>query len=148
MSKQSAAKKARRQKRQSTRNDSWLPEDVHCEVQGIARIADEIVPRGWVYDDEYSTDDFITWYFPASGIEVDDDDVREPVTRIWVTDPQRPQVVLVGTAEDGTIYHLNADQLLAGLDTIEGFRVGDAAPDLSAVATPASPDSDSDEEVG
>lgn len=125
MSKQSAAKKARRKKRLSTRNESWLPDEVHAEVQGIARIADEIVPRGWVYDDEYSTDDFITWYYPDSGIELADDDVREPVTRIWVSDPQAPQLVLVGTAEDGAIYSLDVEQLSSGLDAIEGYRVGD-----------------------
>jgi hypothetical protein len=130
MSKQSAAKKARRKKRLSTRNDSWLPDEVHAEVQGIARIADEIVPRGWVYDDEYSTDDFITWYYPESGIELADDDVREPVTRIWVSDPQAPQLVLVGTAEDGAIYNLDLEQLSAGLDAIEAYRVGDEPPQL------------------
>lgn len=130
MSKQSAAKKARRKKRLSTRNDSWLPDEVHAEVQGIARIADEIVPRGWVYDDEYSTDDFITWYYPESGIELTDDDVREPVTRIWVSDPQAPQLVLVGTAEDGAIYSLEVEQLSSCLDAIEGYRVGDEPPQL------------------
>lgn len=130
MSKQNAAKKARRKKRLTTRNDSWLPAEVHAEVQGIAQIADQIVPRGWVYDDEYSTDDFITWYYPASGIELDDDDVREPVTRIWVSDPQRPQLVLVGTAEDGAIYSLDVEQLSTGLDAIEAFRVGDPLLDL------------------
>jgi len=130
VSKQSDAKKARRKKRQSTRNDGWLPDDMHAEVQAIARIADEIVPRGWQYDDEYSTDDFITWYYAPSGIDLDEDDVREPVTRIWVSDPLRPQLVLVGTSEDGVIYSLDADQLLEHLDIIEGYRVGDELPSL------------------
>lgn len=141
MSKQSDAKKARRKKRQTAGNGSWLPDDVHAEVQGIARIADEIVPRGWEYDAEYSTDDFITWYYPPSGIEMDDDDVREPVTRIWVSDPQRVQLVLVGTADDGQIYNLDVDQLSAGLEAIEAYRVGDAAPQLDA-AQPDEPQPD------
>jgi hypothetical protein len=145
MSKQSAAKKARRKKRLSTRDDSWLPGDVHAEVQGIARIADEIVPRGWVYDDEYSTDDFITWYYPASGIELDDDDVRESVTRIWVADPQHPQLVLVGTAEDGTIYNLDIDRLSAGLDAIEAYRVGDGALDLDTIESPGEDEAPNEE---
>ncbi|MEZ0051105.1 hypothetical protein ABIA30_002103 [Mycobacterium sp. MAA66] len=130
MSRQSDAKKARRKKRQTVRNVSWLPEDVHAEVQGIARIADEIVPRGWEYDSEYSNDDFITWYYPPSGIELDDDDGREPVTRIWVSDPQKVQLVLVGTADEGHIYNVDVDQLSAGLDAIEAYRIGDAIPDL------------------
>lgn len=142
MSKQSDAKKARRKKRQSTRDVGWLPDDVHAEVQGIARIADEIVPRGWVYDDEYSSDDFITWYYPPSGVELDDDDVREPVTRIWVSDPERPQLVFVGTSEEGVIHSLDVDQLLAELDTVEGFRVGDPVPDLIGSLPAAAPGPD------
>ena len=130
MSKQSDAKKARRKKRQSTRNEGWLPGELHAEVQAIARIADEIVPRGWQYDDEYSTDDFITWYYAPSGVDLDEDDAREPVTRIWVSDPLQPQLVLVGTAEDGAIYSMETDRLLAHLDVIEGYRVGDPAPEF------------------
>ena len=132
MSKQTDAKKARRKKRQSSRNAGWLPDEVHAEVQSIARIADEIVPRGWVYDDEYSTDEFITWFFPPSGVELEDDDPSEPVTRIWVSDPLQPQLVLVGTAEDGVIYSLDIDQLLANLDAVEAYRAGDAAPEFGS----------------
>ncbi|MDR3665054.1 MAG: hypothetical protein P4L86_32500 [Mycobacterium sp.] len=128
MSKQTAAKKARRKKRQSARDASWLPEDVHTDVQGIARIADEIVPRGWVFDSEYSTDEFISWYYPPSGIEAAEDDPREPVTRIWVSDPEQPQLVFVGTDADGAIYSLTVEQLLASLERIEAYRVGDEQP--------------------
>ena len=138
MSKQSDAKKARRKKRQSSRDAGWLPDEVHAEVQSIARIADEIVPRGWVYDDEYSTDEFITWFFPPSGVELEDDDPSEPVTRIWVSDPLRPQLVLVGTAEEGVIYSLDIDQLLTNLDVVEAYRVGDAVPEFgSGAAAPS-----------
>ena len=45
MSKQTAAKKARRKKRQTTRNANWLPDEVHAEVEAVGRIAGEILPR-------------------------------------------------------------------------------------------------------
>ncbi|MDH6243852.1 hypothetical protein [Mycobacterium sp. OTB74] len=130
MSKQTAAKKARRKKRQSARNVRWLPDELQAEVVGIARITEEIAPRGWEYDDEFSGDEFITWYFPPSGVELAEDDVREPVTRIWVSDPEQAQLVLVGTGEDGFVHGLTVDQLFANLDAIEAYRVGDTPPEF------------------
>ncbi|TXH22596.1 MAG: hypothetical protein E6R06_16805, partial [Mycobacterium sp.] len=62
MSKQTAAKKARRKKRQTTRNANWLPDEVHAEVEAVGRLAGEILPRGWVFDSDYSNDEYLIWY--------------------------------------------------------------------------------------
>ncbi|KAA0102045.1 hypothetical protein CIW49_01515 [Mycolicibacterium sp. P1-18] len=125
MSRSSAAKKARRKKRVGARNDSWLPDEVHAEIKGVARIADVIIPRGWEFDTDFSTDDFVTWYYPPSGIDDDsgDDDV-EPVTRIWLTDPDEPHVIVVGSGEDDGDVTLTVEDLFARLDEFEGHRAG------------------------
>lgn len=127
MSRSSAAKKARRKKRLTGRNDRWLPADVHADVEGVTRIAGEIIGRGWEFDSEFSTEDFITWYYPPSAVEVDDESV-EPITRIWLSDPEEPHVILVGSAEDGVDYQFAVDELFARLDEIEAYRLGDPLP--------------------
>ncbi|MDT5248129.1 MAG: hypothetical protein QOJ28_763, partial [Mycobacterium sp.] len=60
MSKSTAAKKARRKRRITARNDRWLPDDVQADVEGVARIANQIVGRGWEFDREFSTESFVT----------------------------------------------------------------------------------------
>jgi hypothetical protein len=121
VSRSSAAKRARRKRRLTARNDSWLPDEVHADVRGVARIANEIIPRGWEFDREVSTDDFVSWYYPPSGVEWDDESI-EPVTRIWLTDPQQPHVLLVGGAEGDPDVALTAEELFARLDEIEAHR--------------------------
>ena len=74
MSKASAAKKARRKRRLAARDDRWLPDDVHADIEGVAHIANQIIPRGWEFDREFSTGGLVTWCYPPSAIEVDDDD--------------------------------------------------------------------------
>ncbi len=129
MSKASAAKKARRKRRIAARNDRWLPDDVHADVEGVARIANQIIPRGWEFDREYSSEDHLTWYYPPSAIEVDDDDERtEAITRIWVSDPDQPNVILVG--EGGINVAMTVEQLFERLDVIEAYRAGDAEPEV------------------
>lgn len=132
MSKASAAKKARRKRRQSARNDRWLPEDVQRDVLGVRRIATEIIPRGWEFDSEYSSEDFLTWYYPPSAIDVDDDDEdTEPVTRIWVTDPTELHVILAGASSaDPANYAFPVEEILAKLDAVESYRAGGELPDL------------------
>lgn len=123
MSRASAAKKARRKKRAVARNDRWLPDDMHAEIKGVARIANEIVPRGWEFDRDFSTDDFVTWYYPPSATEDDgEDESVEPVTRIWLTDPDEPHVILVGSGEDDGDVALTVEELFARLDEFEGHR--------------------------
>ena len=130
MSRSSAAKKARRKKRVGARNESWLPDELHAEIKGVKRIADVIIPRGWEFDTDFSTDDFVTWYYPPSAVDEDSgddsgDDDREPVTRIWLTDPDEPHVILVGSGEDGVgDVTLTVEDLFARLDEFEGHRAG------------------------
>lgn len=132
MSRSSAAKKARRKKRQANRDGGWLPEDVRADIEAVVRIADEIIPRGWEFDHEFSTDDFVTWYYPPSGIQESkafDDDSTESVTRIWLTNPEELHVILVGSAEtDGADEWLSVEELFGWLDAIEAYRVGDVRP--------------------
>ena len=127
MSRASAAKKARRKKRAVARNDRWLPDEMHAEIKGVARIANEIVPRGWQFDHDFSTDDFVTWYYPPSAVDELDEEL-EPVTRIWLTDPDEPHVILVGSGEDdvdgGGDVALTVEELFARLDEFEGHRAG------------------------
>ena len=123
MSRASAAKKARRKKRAVARNDRWLPDEMHAEIKGVARIANEIIPRGWEFDHDFSTDDFVTWYYPPSAVDELDEEL-EPVTRIWLTDPDEPHVILVGSGEDDGDVALTVDELFARLDEFEGHRAG------------------------
>jgi hypothetical protein len=127
VSKSTAAKKARRKRRITARNDRWLPDDVQADVEGVARIANQIVGRGWEFDSEFSTESFITWYYPPSGAELEDESI-EPVTRIWITDPAEPHVILVGSSEAGRDYTFSVDDLVARLDVIEAYRFGDPQP--------------------
>jgi len=127
VSKSTAAKKARRKRRITARNDRWLPDDVQADVEGVARIANQIVGRGWEFDGEFSTESFISWYYPPSGAELEDESV-EPVTRIWITDPAEPHVILVGSSEAGRDYTFSVDDLVARLDVIEAYRFGDPEP--------------------
>jgi hypothetical protein len=97
--------------------------------EGVAQIASQIIPRGWEFDREYSSEDHLTWYYPPSAIEVDDDDERtEAITRIWVSDPDQPNVILVG--EGGINVAMTVEQLFERLDVIEAYRAGDAEPEL------------------
>jgi hypothetical protein len=121
VSRASAAKKARRKKRAVARNDRWLPDEMHAEIKGVARIANEIIPRGWEFDHDFSTDDFVTWYYPPSAVDELDEEL-EPVTRIWLTDPDEPHVILVGSGEDDGDVALTVDELFARLDEFEGHR--------------------------
>lgn len=130
MSRSNAAKKARRTKRVGARNASWLPEEVHADIKGVARIANEIIPRGWEFDHDFSTEEFVTWYYAPSGIAVSDerDDAAEPVTRIWLDDPLRPHVILVGADEDADDIALTVEELFSRLEAIEAYRTGEPVP--------------------
>lgn len=130
MSRASAAKKSRRKRRLSARNEAWLPSDVHANIKGVARIADEIVPRGWEFDRDFSTDEFVTWYYEPSGTELDDESA-EPVTRIWLTDPQTPHVILVGSGADADDVALTVEALFARLPEIEAYRPGQPIPEFA-----------------
>ncbi len=94
----------------------------------MTRIATEIIGRGWEFDSEFSTENFITWFYSPSAAEVDDEST-EPVTRIWLSDPEEPHVILVGSTEDdGVDYQFSVEDLFAHLDEIEAYRLGDPLP--------------------
>ena len=124
-SKKSEAKKARRRKRQAARGPRWVPE---VEDDGLL-VDDVITSRGWEFDVDNSSDEMVTWYFPPSGFESDDETV-ETVTRIWLTEDEEWHVILVGAGADGIDYLFSAEALLEHLETIEGYRAGDPAPDF------------------
>jgi hypothetical protein len=130
MSRSTAAKKARRKKRVGARNDAWLPDEVNADIKGVARIANELIPRGWEFDRDFSTDEFVTWYYPPSGVEESDqqDESEEAVTRIWLTDPEKPHVILVGATEDDADIALSVEELFARLDEVEAHRSGRQSP--------------------
>jgi hypothetical protein len=114
----------------AARNDRWLPDDVQADVEGVALIANQIVGRGWEFDGEFSTENFITWYYPPSGAEFEYESV-EPVTRIWATDPAEPHVILVGSTDVAQgDFTFSVDELMARLDVIEAYRSGDPQPNF------------------
>jgi hypothetical protein len=116
----------------SSRNDGWLPPEVHADLSGVTAIAELLTGRGWEFDDEFSSGEFLSWFYPPSGIEgpAEIDESIEPVTRVWLTDPAQPHVILVGTSEtDGVDYVFTADDLAEGLDEVEAFRAGDPLPE-------------------
>jgi len=146
VSRQSDAKKARRKKRQATRDDRWMPgdvketlDDVDVELAQAVETFDEwLTARGWTFDAEFSTDTLISWFYEPSAATVVDE-IHEPVTRIWITAsgdaddfPEGVKAVLVGTGEDqGALYTVAPEVLLAHIDSVESYRPGDVIPVLA-----------------
>ncbi len=146
MSRNSDAKKARRKKRQATRDVRWMPDevkdvldDVDVELAQAVETFDEwLTTRGWTFDAEFSTDTLISWFYEPSAAAVADEGY-EPVTRIWITAsgadddfPERVTAILVGTAgEDaGQLYTVAPEVLLAHIEAVEAYRPGAAVPVL------------------
>lgn len=144
MSRNSAAKKARRKKRQASRDERWLPEDVASTLEDVdVELAQAVetfdawlTSRGWTFDAEFSNDTMISWFFEPSAAAITDE-IHEPVTRIWITAsgedddfPERVTAILVGTAgeEEGALYTVEPEVLLAHIGSIEAYRPGDAVP--------------------
>ena len=148
MSRNSDAKKARRKKRQVSRDVRWLPddvmdtiagEDVDVELAQAVQTFDEwLTSRGWTFDAEFSTETLISWFYEPSAAAVAGEGY-EPVTRIWITAsgedddfPERVNAVLVGTGgkDEGQLYTVEPEVLLAGIEALEGYRPGAAVPVL------------------
>src|SRR5690242_20058730 len=64
--------------------DDDYPAEVVEVVQQAQRFEHRILQRGWTFDAEHSKESFVTWYFAPSVAEFDDE-IREPVTRVWLT---------------------------------------------------------------
>lgn len=144
MSRNSDAKKARRKKRQVNRDARWLPDhvvgtlDVDVELAQAVETFDQwLTSRGWTFDDEFSTDTLISWFYEPSAAAIVDEGF-EPVTRIWITAsgddddfPEKVHAVLVGTGEDdGKLYTVEPEVVLAHIESLEDYRPGTPVPAL------------------
>lgn len=155
MSRNSDAKKARRKKRQVSRNARWFPEqqpqpeeDHDPElVEAVSTFEEWITARGWTFDLDFSTRGLASWYYEPSAAESEDDQVDEQaneqaevVTRVWFTVgeyrdedfPNRVSAALVGSGGgEGATYSISPDQLIDHIEAIEAYRPGDPVPVLS-----------------
>lgn len=146
MSRKTDAKKARRRKRQATRDSSWIAAPVFEELRAgessdaigdaVAGIDDWVTARGWVLDIE-NAQDLVSWVYPPSAAEFDDED-REPVTRIWITAAEDDAevvlefgAVLVGAGRDDESYVLDPESLAQDIQALEGYRPGSPKPELA-----------------
>lgn len=153
MSRASDAKKARRKKRQAALNgprrtdtpqyaepdEAGEPDEL---TEAIAEISRWIGGRGWVLDVENSGDDLVTWVYPPSAAEFDDD--VEPVTRVWLAleeDDEQVELVMgaalvgagAGAGEDGGddgLYLLDLSALADDVAVLEAYRAGEPWPEL------------------
>lgn len=136
MSRQSAAKKARRKKRRAGQDSRWVPDEVveqlsaiqDAVVADLAEFDERITERGWTFDEEESNDDYAVWFYEPSGAEVDD---GLPVTSLWLDaaeDGEIVHVVFVGTVARHSFTH---QELLGHLDAIEAHRFGDPPLEFS-----------------
>ena len=128
MSKDSAAKKARRRKRQAARDARRVPQETvdqladipDAVVADLAEFDERITQRGWTFDEEQSDEDYAVWFYEPSGAPVED---GLSVTSLWLDaaeDGEIVRVVFVGSVER---YEFTHQELLDGaLDVIEGYR--------------------------
>jgi hypothetical protein len=110
---------------------NWIPEGVLDEisdgvdlVEALESFDTQITGRGWAFDDDQSDEEFLIWFYPPSGAEVDDG--LEPVTTIWMHVAENGDfvhVVFVGTADD---QRMTPDEFFARVDAIEAYRSGDS----------------------
>jgi hypothetical protein len=135
VSRQSDAKKARRNKRRATRDARWLPdsvmEDLVATQSAIATdleaLDQRMTERGWAFDEDDSDEDFVFWIFEPSAADLDDDELA-PVTTIWMSAEEDAQVVhlmLVGATADVSF---EPEELFSHSDVIEAYRIGDPLP--------------------
>jgi hypothetical protein len=133
VSRQTEAKKARREKRRAARDAGWIPEPVLDEVADnleladvLARFDELVTQRGWIFNDENSDERGAVWVYETSESRTDDG----PPTTIWISAEDNAEFVyllLNGTTEG---YRFEPDALLEHLDTIEAYRVGDPPPEF------------------
>jgi hypothetical protein len=138
VSRQSDAKRARRNKRRATRDSRWLPDGVLDDlVTTQAAIATDlevfdqrITERGWTFDEDESDEDFAFWFYEPSAAAFDEGEVAR-VTTIWMSadeDAEIAHLMLAGADDD---VPFEPDALFEHLDVVEAFRFGDAVPDFS-----------------
>jgi hypothetical protein len=137
VSRQSDAKKARRKKRQASRDALWIPEPVHQRLAEELEIAaeledfaDRLDERGWAVSDSDDDEPGVIWFFPPSFVaEVEDGMVEATVVVLLEDDGgEIAHVIFVGTDER---FEFDLEELFEHLDTIEAYRLGDPAPTLN-----------------
>jgi hypothetical protein len=132
VSRDNAAKKARRKKRQAAHRISTAAFEQVAAIEDavvadLAEFDERITLRGWIFDEEESNDDYAVWFFEPSGAQVAD---GLPVTSLWLDateDGAIVRVVLVGTTTQHPFTH---DQLFEHLQVIEDYRNGDPVPEF------------------
>ena len=139
MSRQSEAKKARRNKRRAARDATWIPEPVHERLVEELDIAAELedfdarlTERGWRFSDDPNDEHGAIWFWPPSYIDdVDPDEVVNATVVVLVPGDggEIAHVILAGGQEN---YEFELDELFDHLDVIEGYHVGEPLPQFSA----------------
>jgi hypothetical protein len=138
LSRQSEAKKARRNKRRATRDATWVPDTVMEDLVATqAAIATDleafdarITQRGWTFDEDESDEDFVFWLYEPSATEADEDDLA-PVTTIWMSAAEDAEIVhlmLAGTSESS---EFTPEEFFERVDAIEKYRAGDPRPEFT-----------------
>lgn len=135
MSKGSAAKKARRNKRRAARNQAWISAPVREQLAEELQIAGELedfdgmlTARGWAFSEDVDDETGVAWYWPHSVAEVEDESEQVAATVVLLTPDDGGEiahVVFVGTSED---YQFGLDELFDHIDVIESYRVGRPLP--------------------
>ena len=136
MSRQSDAKKARRNKRRASQNASWIPAPAHQELsERLDEVVDDLeefdarlTERGWRFSEDPDDDVGVIWFWPPSYSEVDQPDELSTATVVALVEAEGGEiahVVFVGTSED---YQFDLDELFDHLDVIEAYRLGDPLP--------------------
>jgi hypothetical protein len=130
VSRRSEAKKARRDKRRAKVDANWIPDVVLDDYADNLELADYlesfnelVTERGWTYDDEFSTDTNVAWFYEPSLGDGDD-----KYTTIWVSaedDAEFVWLLLTGTTNG---YRFEPEAFLEHLDSIEAHRAGDVLP--------------------
>jgi hypothetical protein len=137
VSRQSEAKKARRNKRRAGRDATWVSDPVMEELVATqAAIATDLeafdarmTERGWVFDEDESDEDFVFWLYEPSATEVAADELA-PVTTIWMSAAEDAQIVhlmLVGTSESP---EFTPEGFFGHAEAIEAYRAGDPPPEF------------------
>ncbi|MCB0950288.1 MAG: hypothetical protein KDB44_13635 [Mycobacterium sp.] len=135
MSQRSAAKRARRRKRQAVRDQTWIPAPVRehlaeeLEIAGQLEDFDErLTARGWAYSEDADDEVGVAWFWPPSVAEVADDTEQVTATVVLLTPDDGGEiahVVFVGTSED---YQFDLEELFEHIDILEAYRLGRPLP--------------------
>lgn len=134
MSRRSEQKKARRKKRQSGREEGWIPARMleQLEIASDLEAFDEqLTERGWEFAEDVDDETGAAWYWVPSEADVPDEDDVVNVTVALLTpedDGEIVHVVFVGTADD---YQFGVEEFFANLDAIEAYRLGDPIPEFA-----------------